>query len=770
MKRFFYALGTGAFLAAFAVSQIAAAVSLQASIVVFLLTAAAIAAVAVGCMVRGRKSRALRALTILAGVCLICGLWYVSHQKYREYSDRFAGKDLTVEVSVVSDDGLSSGGYNTYTVKQNGAGYSFRLYSTQKFDCEPYDYVTLDISFFDDADTWLEGSRIAASGFVTQVHGYRSGEPYPPMHYIIKLRDYISRAADSVMGEHADLGKALVLSDDRDMSSMQKDVISGAGVSHIMAVSGFHVTILCALVMSLTSFIRNRRLSIALCLSILIVFMALCGFVPSAVRSVLMIGVSYAGRFINRRTDACNNLGFVIAAMLVYDPLLIYNASFLLSAAGTFAIVALYPPIRMSALTFLFKHVRVRQTGVIRFTVDLVLIGIICAICTLPFTYVLFGEISITSVASNILCLPIMQVTLVLCFLCIGIGCIPGMTALGSLIGGAAGAGLDIFMSFSQMFTRLSRPTDSAVALISFAAGAAALFALNFKRPQSKPRYVITPMLITLGIAVSGTAVSQLQAQINRADDMTEVCFVDVGQGMCSVITDKDSAIVMDCGGSLTPGENAAEYLASTGVRRIECIVISHLDEDHTEGLEALCARYATDKIIIPYLTEDTAMLQSILAAAAIGGAEVETAEQDMSLNTGQLQIDILTQHLNEYKGDNYNSLVCVVRRGGFKALFCGDIDSAAEKTLAELYTDQLEDCTVMSVPHHGSVYSSQEDFAALTSPNISVISVGENNYGHPSPEVVELLEEYGKVYRTDEDGSIQIRTDGRIAEVYELQ
>ena len=123
MKRFFYALGTGAFLAAFAVSQIAATVSLQAGIAVFWLTAAAIAAVAVGCMVRSRKSRAMRALTILAGVCLICGLWYVSHQKYREYSDRFAGKDLTVEVSVVSDDGLSSGGYNTYTVRQNGAGY-----------------------------------------------------------------------------------------------------------------------------------------------------------------------------------------------------------------------------------------------------------------------------------------------------------------------------------------------------------------------------------------------------------------------------------------------------------------------------------------------------------------------------------------------------------------------------------------------------------------------------------------------------------------------
>jgi len=140
----------------------------------------------------------------------------------------------------------------------------------------------------------------------------------------------------------------------------------------------------------------------------------------------------------------------------------------------------------------------------------------------------------------------------------------------------------------------------------------------------------------------------------------------------------------------------------------------------------------------------------------------VEVAKGDR-LMAGEVVLDVLSPD-RVYENENNNSILCKLSYKEFSMLLTGDIEKEVEELMVE---DGVElDCDVLKVAHHGSDTSSSEEFIDEVSPEVAIVSVGENNYGHPAGEVLDRFE---RVYRTDESGAVTLRTDGEEVSVEEF-
>ncbi|HPL95774.1 MAG TPA: MBL fold metallo-hydrolase [bacterium] len=245
-----------------------------------------------------------------------------------------------------------------------------------------------------------------------------------------------------------------------------------------------------------------------------------------------------------------------------------------------------------------------------------------------------------------------------------------------------------------------------------------------------------------------------------------EVVFLDVGQGDAALINLPGNNEILIDGG---PGSNVLSQLSARMPiydRSIELMILTHPHADHSAGLAEVLKRYTVKKIIWNDRNENSepAFLAFKKAAAEEQGAEVININQDMVFNfmQGQLEIFYPEEELSKNSRDLENDLSLVAlwtdlsRR---KFLLMADRGAEGEKFLNQRIADKLKDVFVLKVGHHGSEYSSSEDFLSNISPEKAIISVGENKFGHPSLRIIRRLERVGvEVLRTDEEGDIVIK------------
>jgi len=198
----------------------------------------------------------------------------------------------------------------------------------------------------------------------------------------------------------------------------------------------------------------------------------------------------------------------------------------------------------------------------------------------------------------------------------------------------------------------------------------------------------------------------------------------------------------------------------------IDMVVLSSSDGDHLAGLVSVVERYQVGRVLQGEFAEETATYRQWQEVLQVKGVPVTTAErgQRMVLGRGAL-LEVLHPGPEPMTGtgsdDNNNSVVLRLRWGRTCFLLTGDIEEEAERLLTSTFPDLS--CAVLKVGHHGSKTSTTQPFLEAVRPGLAVISVGtDNRYGHPSPEVVERLADYGvQVLRTDERGTVEITTDG---------
>lgn len=281
-------------------------------------------------------------------------------------------------------------------------------------------------------------------------------------------------------------------------------------------------------------------------------------------------------------------------------------------------------------------------------------------------------------------------------------------------------------------------------------------------------------LLFSLLLTLSGCSNAELQqvlAQLEQTETANqtisvpegelEVHFLDVGQADCSLLASNGHYMLID-GGNEDDAQTILSYLRQMGVERLDIVIGTHPHEDHVGSLDEVIKAFAVEAVYLPDVSADTRTYRQVLEAAADKGLEIQHLQAGDVLDFQGLPVEIFGP-VEDY-GNNLNnwSVVLRISVGEVAFLFTGDAEQKAEYDILEAGYDISSD--VLKVGHHGSNTSNAEEFLSAADADYAVISAGGSNmYGHPTAEILERLEDFdAELYRTDEQGTIVCKTDGR--------
>lgn len=262
---------------------------------------------------------------------------------------------------------------------------------------------------------------------------------------------------------------------------------------------------------------------------------------------------------------------------------------------------------------------------------------------------------------------------------------------------------------------------------------------------------------------------SQIYADIceeeNRKEainDELTVQFIDVGQGDCSLVKYKDFVMLIDAGDN-TQGTAIQNFLQKQGIEEIDYLILTHPHADHIGGADVIITKFIVHNIIMTDFSSETATYRDVIAAISYKGYSytVPVAGDEIFVDNN-LQIQFVAPNGDYMIGDANNASIAVkmvYKEASF--LFMGDCEEEAENKILDM--EFAVDVDILKVAHHGSRTSSTEKFLEATTPLYAVISCGEeNDYGHPHSGPLNLFRQMGiEVYRTDEQGTLTVTTDG---------
>lgn len=243
--------------------------------------------------------------------------------------------------------------------------------------------------------------------------------------------------------------------------------------------------------------------------------------------------------------------------------------------------------------------------------------------------------------------------------------------------------------------------------------------------------------------------------------------FLDVGQGDSSlVVLPGGPKMLIDGGQPNGKVQENLERILPVNDRYIDLVMISHPQLDHFGGLIEILKNYKVGAVLTSKHISEQAAWQELERVIKERGIRRVILGAGDKIKYQDSQFDILSPKDSDWAKDiNDLSLVTILNSGGVKAFFGGDISAGKEKQLADLYDVNVD---ILKVSHHGSKYSSHSEFLKEASPAVSVIEVGKNSYGHPTPQALSrLVNVTSQVYRTDKSGPIKILFDRSKLKVY---
>ena len=273
-------------------------------------------------------------------------------------------------------------------------------------------------------------------------------------------------------------------------------------------------------------------------------------------------------------------------------------------------------------------------------------------------------------------------------------------------------------------------------------------------------RYMVNLILSVsiLAGAISLTPTTSLAAP-NTADEM-KVHFMDVGQGDSTLITCGGHSMLIDTGDD-SKGTAIQNYLKKQKVDELDYLVLTHPDADLIGVAPVIVTKFEIKKVFVSNYEKDNNTYRKLIEALDSEKLKYTTPKVGSQYSLGTAKITLLAPN-GEYDNPNDSSIALMVQNGNNKFLFTGDASEDAENDILDNDVDISAD--VYKVGHHGSKYSTSEEFFGSVNPAYAVISCGEDNsYGHPHAETLNTLRMNGvAVYRTDEDGTIIATSDGK--------
>lgn len=582
-----------------------------------------------------------------------------------------------------------------------------------------------------------------------------------PVFCAQKLREGIAAAFDGVA---APLVTAVVLGDRSGLSDQLYSALSRAGLMHASAVSGLHISFLVAAALFL---FRERKKAAAAVIPFLLFYALMTGGSPSALRAVIMQAALLAAPFARSESDPPSALALALVLLLIQNPFAAASVSLQMSFASVAGILLATGPV-YRYLTGLpggrkASHASVPRRFLWRgwqAVAASVSTSLGAMLFTAPLTALYFGQISLLSPFANVLTLWALTL-LMICGLVVGVLAIflPGAAAIPGAVSGlfAHYAGGTALFLGRQPFASLS--AGDPYCLVWLIALYLALLVRLLSKKKLRPVVAVVSLVFLLCASVGLGALSASSA------DLT-VTALDVGQGASTALISGDRTALVDCGGngSASAGDTAADWFASVGRTRLDLLALTHLDDDHFNGVEQLFYRMDVDTVAVPASEVDGGKLALLLSWAAEEQAAVVCVDEITEIPFGNAAVTLFPPLGGGTSNESGQFILCSA--GEFDALITGDADSFVEKMLVKYY--DIPDIELLMVGHHGSNGSSCEEFLNAVRPELAVISVGYNSYGHPRQEVLDRLAELGaQVHRTDEEGAVTVSVRGENVVIY---
>ncbi len=548
-----------------------------------------------------------------------------------------------------------------------------------------------------------------------------------------RLREHILARVDALFGVQAPLFRGILLGDRTQLDSETVAAMRLTGTVHVLTVSGLHLSAIAQVIGKLLERLPvRRRCRMAILSALLTGFTCLTGAEAGTVRACIMALLREYAVLRGRRYEPLTGLACAALLMTLVRPLWALNASFQFS----FFVVLGIQLFAHGFSALARRHVRGRAAHA---AMDTVAVSAGAQIASVPMQLLFYGYVPLLSLPMNVACSALMTALLLggwvatlLGFLWFDAG-----AACARLLSHAAAAfeAANLWAaSLEGAIVRLPAPYGATVLLF---AGLMMLCSNRIRYGRWRRQ------------AIAVTACVIALCYVPRLNPQARYVQLDVGQGDAALFRSGRRAVLVDVGPA--DSYDMLRYLRHEGLL-VDAVILSHMDEDHVGALSVLI----DSEVEIPAVVaaQDAASdaklaepVQAALAQMAEEGVPMHEVSRGDSIDVGFMHVDVLSPWAALH-GSNERSLLLFTQMQGVKFLLTGDLPSACEP-------ENVPDCDVLKVAHHGSKSSTSDAFLAQSTPELALISVGANNwYGHPTARVLASLETAGaQVLRTDTHG-----------------
>lgn len=585
-------------------------------------TAAALAAYAVALVValfaeRARRERVLPcafASGALACVLLLANTCF-SYLPAAAYS----GKTCEITAVLTSEAELEYGNYyytaRTTHIDGEEADLKLRLTFSSHPDAEPYDEISGKFIFYIPGASSAEflSSNKANGVFIAAYPGWDTyrvkaipDSEKPIGKTLIDIRNAVKNAIYRVLpDERGELAAALIIGDKSGLSAEILNNFRTAGISHIICVSGFHLSLWSMLIFELLRKLKvNEKLASVICAFAVVAFMLVSGLTYSVVRAGIMMLIFLLGNVIMRRRDSLNSLGFALAAIALFNPYAMGSVSLQLSALATLGII-LYSQNFAFQIENKFERIKYKlPRKALKGIVSTFAVTVAATAFTLPVSLGIYGGFNFAVFAANLVAVPLAGLCMVLCAVGALVGCIPiNLFNLPAVFGGALSEFLIFFAKKTAEIDLLSfRVEKDESAVIICAVLAVCLFAVVMAYfGKSMPRLTCAVSAVIFTVTLLFFSLSEQR--------LTKIRVADCGNGTSVVFSSGGENLLIGCGGTEYLGAmNICNAVNSCG-GKIDAVIIPDADDYSTAYLNKVLAEYRPVQIHCGELPNGSSLL-----------------------------------------------------------------------------------------------------------------------------------------------------------------
>lgn len=633
---------------------------------------------------------------------------------------------------------------------------------------------------------YLNSNKIV--GYINTYSAVKVGEKYGNLllKNVYNFRKVLGEKINENLPEDkSNLLKSMIYGESINIEDQIEEDLSRNGLSHIIAVSGTNISYLLMLIFIV--FDDDKKESrLYFSLAIVSIFCVMASFSISILRATIMNVISTTCKYFNIQLKKYTSLILSAIIIYLYNPFCIFNIGFVFSYLAVIGIIAYQAEIyslfdvklkRVLRYNYVEKNkIKLAVYNFLTVVIKIIAIYISVQILVLPMQIYYYGEFSLTAIISNILLYPIISVIFFLGFLLLFLSFIPFVS---NILFNCEYLMLNLLIELSGYLVKFEMPViipkpNLAILLLYY------IFLILFRyRKKSilivkKQNTKLLKLILNLFFIMYLIYTSCYYINVIYIEDY--IYFFNVEQGNMAFIRYNRKNILIDYGSTTKKlASNVfANFCKQKGIRNIDLLFVTHLHDDHVNGIFNETSKITIDKIIYSYPKEESENFIKLKEFAKNNNISILESNIFDKYNYDNLEIITLSPQNNEkiVADDihNANSQVLLLSVNDENFLFMGDatietekyilenIEKLEDKQLKDTIKEKLKNIQVIQIGHHGSKTSTSKEFLEYIKVKNAIISAKKEKYGHPHQETINKLNEYNiSIYCTENRGAFKL-------------